>query len=96
MIYMIDFYTNNDLSNINVKEKGDDYGFEYIDDEDENIIGNIVNIKKVGEKVFFVETKNTTEHKLTTRQACSIESAGMYVKSFYLNSNIEFKKTKLK
>lgn len=45
--------------------------------EDESVIGNIEKIKKSGEKVFFVETQNTTEHKITTRQACSIESAGM-------------------
>lgn len=29
------------------------------------------------ENVFFVESQNTTEHKLSGRQACSIESAGM-------------------
>ena len=46
--------------------------------EDESVIWNIEKIKKSGEKGFFVETQNTTEHKLITRQACSIESAGMY------------------
>lgn len=63
------YYTNGDLGSNNRKEE---------DDEDESVIGNIEKVKKYGEKVFFVETQNTTEHRITTRQACSIESAGMY------------------
>jgi hypothetical protein len=29
-----------------------------------------------GKSIFFLETHNTTVHKLSARQACSIESAG--------------------
>lgn len=51
---------------------------EAIDKEYEDT--NIRNIEEINpniESVFFVETQNTTEHKLSARQACSIESAGM-------------------
>lgn len=46
-------------------------------EEDETIIGDIEKINAKNDNVFFVETQNTTEHKLSVRQACSIESAGM-------------------
>lgn len=60
------YYTNSGYSNLRSEDIIDD-----------RLIENIENINKTGEKVFFVETQNTTEHKITTRQACCIESAGM-------------------
>lgn len=56
-----------------------------LEDENDTVIENIENINAKNENVFFVETQNTTNHTLSRRQACSIESAGMLENKNILN-----------
>lgn len=72
---MLITYSNNNA--VDIKPNKEIFDVE-IEEEDTNEILNVEKIKLNGENVFFVETHNTTEHKLSTRQACSIESAGMF------------------
>lgn len=69
MVFSFDLTAQNNQSTDN---------FLIDEEEDETMIGNIERINAKNENVFFVETQNLTEHKLSERQACSIESAGMY------------------
>jgi hypothetical protein len=69
----------------NMRSSSSDVIFKDIDEitrEDPKIVRNIEDrsaLSADGENVFFVETRNTTRHELSDRQACSVESAGMLI-----------------
>lgn len=60
--------------------------------ENKSVIRNIESHTEIhtnGDKIFFVESQNSVQHKLSGRQACSIESAGTH--QFYYHSYTERK-----
>jgi hypothetical protein len=60
--------------------------------ENKSVIRSIESHGKIHtneDKIFFVESQNTVQHKLSGRQACSIESAGTH--QFYYHSYTERK-----